>query len=286
MRKLSENRAYSVSTLCLLFGKSRQAYYKSVNEATKPVIDEDFIIKEVKAYRVELPKCGVRKLFEHLTEDYPEIINFGRDALFDLLRDRRMLVRQRKKRVVTTQSYHWLNRYDNLIKELKVERPNQVWVSDITYIRYANKFCYLFLITDLYTRKIVGFKVADTLEAKHALDALKMARRTAKMDLNGLIHHSDHGVQYCCSAYIEMLDDMSAVSSMAAKGNPYENAVAERVNGILKNEWLDDEKFKTFDQVDRRVKQVVKIYNSKRLHMSLNYKTPDFMYYKAYENVK
>ena len=179
-----------------------------------------------------------------------------------------------------------LNKFDNLIKELDVTKPNQVWVSDITYVRYSEDFAYLFLITDLRTRKIMGYKVATTLGAKNALDALRMAKKTANIALDGLIHHSDHGVQYSCDAYIKRLKKLHAISSMSEKGNPYENAVAERVNGIIKNEWLEEDKFNNFKQLEKRIAEVIHIYNSKRLHMSLNYKTPDEVYYNDFKNAK
>ena len=238
---------YSVKELCYLFGKSRQSYYKQLNGKTFiESFQEEVIISQVNKIRKDMPKCGGKKLYLCLKNTQSEVLNLGRDAFFNLLRDNKLLVKQKKKRITTTQSYHWLNKYDNLIKQLQVDRPNQVWVSDITYIRYSDKFCYLSLITDLFTRKIMGYKVSDTLEAKHSIDALKMARKSASMSLNGLIHHSDHGIQYCCNDYIQMLNKIGAVSSMSAKGNPYENAVAERVNGIIKNEWLDDNNFNSF----------------------------------------
>ncbi len=283
MKQSNFDKPYNVKDLCLLFEKSRQSYYKSLNNlVVSEGFAEEIIIDNVKKIRETMPKCGTKKIYCMLKQNQSETFHIGRDALFELLRKNKMLIRQRKKKVVTTQSHHWLNKFDNLIKKLEVNRPNQVWVSDITYVRYSNGFAYLFLITDLKTRRIMGYKLSNTLESKHAIDALEMANNSANMDLNGLIHHSDHGVQYCCYDYIEMIESLGAVSSMSEKGNPYENAVAERVNGIIKNEWLDDDNFDTFKQVEKRVKEVIDTYNSKRLHMSLNFRTPDEVYYEFF----
>lgn len=284
MNETKTSMQYSVKELCSLFDKSRQSFYKRLNgKSFIESFQDEVIISHVNKIRKDMPKCGGKKLYLCLKNTQPEVLHFGRDAFFNLLRGNHLLVKQKKKRITTTQSYHWLNKYDNLIKELEVDSPNQVWVSDITYIKYSDKFCYLSLITDLFTRRIMGYKVSDTLEAKHSIDALKMARKRASMCLNGLIHHSDHGIQYCCNDYIQMLNNIGAVSSMSAKGNPYENAVAERVNGIIKNEWLDDNNFRSFKQVELKVKQVIKIYNSKRIHMSLNFKTPDYVYFNFFK---
>jgi len=285
VKQLSINNFYNIRELCLLFGKSRQAFYKSAWKSSLSTgFREEMVLDIVKNIREDMPKCGTRKLYHQIKQYHNHSIQIGRDALFTLLGNNRMLIRQRKKKAVTTQSHHWLNKFDNIIKDLDVRRPNQVWVSDITYIKYRDQFAYLFLITDLKTRKIMGYKLSDSLEAKNALEALDMANKTAKMDLNGLIHHSDHGVQYCCAEYIKMIYKLGAVSSMSEKGNPYENAVAERVNGIIKNEWLDNEHFDSFKKLNIRVNEVIHTYNSKRLHMSLNYKTPDEVYFELIKN--
>jgi len=283
VKQESMNNKYNIIKLCQLAGKSRQAYYKSVDKQSLSTgFEEEIVIDTIKNIRELMPKCGTRKLYHLLKREHKESIHIGRDALFDVLRNNRMLVRQRRKKVVTTHTYHWLNKFDNLIKELDVTRPNQVWVSDITYIRYASDVAYLFLITDLKTRKIMGYKLSINLEAINALEALNMASKTANTELDGLIHHSDHGVQYCSSAYIKMIEKLNGKSSMSAKGNPYENAVAERVNGIIKNEWLDEENFNDYKQLEKRVDDVINTYNTKRLHMSLNYKTPDEVYYQFF----
>lgn len=283
MKQASMNNKYNIIKLCQLAGKSRQAYYKYVDKQSLSTgFEEEIVIDTIKNIRELMPKCGTRKLYHLLKREHKESIHIGRDALFDVLRNNRMLVRQRRKKVVTTHTYHWLNKFPNLIKELKVTKPNQVWVSDITYVRYSENFAYLFLITDLRTRKIMGYKLSLTLEAKNALEALSMAQKTAKTELDGLIHHSDHGSQYCCDAFTKMLEQLNAVSSMSEKGNPYENAVAERVNGIIKNEWLDEEYFNNYKQLEKRVDEVINTYNTKRLHMSLNYKTPDEVYYQFF----
>lgn len=203
----------------------------------------------------------------------PETFQIGRDAFFDLLRENNLLIRRRRYKAKTTDSNHWLHKYPNLIRELTPESANQLWVSDITYLETGEGFKYLFLITDAYSRKIIGWSLADTLEAKHAIKALHMALWQLPEGTQDLIHHSDRGVQYCSEAYVKVLKKRGIKISMTENGDPLENAIAERVNGILKTEWIYD---MNPDQLTvTKIKRIIDIYNTYRPHESIDMMTPE-----------
>ena len=233
------------------------------------------VLELVMEIRKEMPRIGTRKLYHLLV---PELrshhIKLGRDKLFALLREENMLVRPKRKYTRTTDSKHWLKVYPNLTKELKVNAPHQLWVSDITYLRTGTGFCYLSLVTDAYSRKIVGYHLSQKLEAKGCLSALRMAL-TQYAGHPKLIHHSDRGVQYCSGKYMDILRGAGIEISMAAKGDPYENAIAERVNGILKTELGLGESFKSYHHAIAPVVKAVNTYNTKRPHASCDYLTPE-----------
>jgi transposase InsO family protein len=228
--------------------------------------------------RKVLPRVGCRKLLNHLENDFIDInIKIGRDKLFNILRANNRLIKPRRASCRTTNSYHHFHKYNNLIKDFTPTGINQVWVTDITYIRTVNGFCYLALVTDLYSRKIVGFDTSDSLELVGALRALKMAIRNAD-NLKKLIHHSDRGVQYCSYQYTGKLLKRGIKISMTEDNHCYENAVAERVNGILKDEFYLDLTFFSTKLAQRATKNAIKLYNNERLHLSLSYKTPNSVY--------
>jgi putative transposase len=207
-------------------------------------------------------------------------LKVGRDTLFKILRDHNMLTLRKKYSARTTNSYHRFHKYKNIIKELEVNKPNQVWVSDITYIRTVKGFCYLALITDMYSRKIVGYDLSDSLELKGCVRALNKAIYQAK-DIKGLIHHSDRGIQYCSNIYTQILKRKKIDISMTEENHCYENALAERVNGILKDEFYMDQTFTNTAHAKRAVKNAIKLYNEIRLHLSLDFKTPNMVYNNA-----
>ena len=200
-------------------------------------------------------------------------IKLGRDGLYDLLDAPGMLIRVRKRKPRTTDSNHPYRRYPNLIKDLMLTGPGQLWVSDITYLRTAGGFAYLSIITDAYSRKIVGYKLHPTLHSRGAIDALLMAAADQKRS-SALIHHSDRGVQYCCGDYVQMLEHYSIRISMTENGDPYENALAERVNGILKGEFGLDGSFASLAGAKEAVDLAVCRYNELRPHASCDFKTP------------
>lgn len=239
-----------------------------------------------KVFKVD-PHVLKKDLTQLVSLDKIEVVDIklGRDALLNLLRDNHLLIRRKKPNHKTTNSFHRFYKYNNLIKDLEVVRPNQVWVSDITYIRTVKGFCYLALVTDLFSRKIVGYDISDSLELKGCLRALQKAcaehGRSAQRHsrLNAwTIHHSDRGIQYCSNQYVKELEKKKMLISMTEENHCYENAVAERVNGILKGEFYLDECFTNVEHAKRAVKNAIKIYNQKRMHLSLNFKTPDMVH--------
>lgn len=224
--------------------------------------------------RAAMPRLGTRKLYYLLKEDFlREGISIGRDRLFDLLREESLLIGRKKKYTKTTNSKHWMHKYSNKIKQLEIYRPEQLWVADITYLSLSAGYCYLHLITDAYSKRIMGYCVSDTLAATGTLQALQMALRNRKYD-DYLIHHSDRGLQYCSAAYVKTLEKHGIEISMTEDGSPYDNAIAERVNGILKDEYNLDEVFEDLLQLGLQVKQSIKSYNYERPHQSNHLLTP------------
>jgi len=204
-------------------------------------------------------------------------MTLGRDKFFDLMREEGLLIRRKRKYVRTTNSEHGFRVYSNKIKDLRIIRPNQVWVCDITYISTMEGFMYLALITDLYSRKIVGCDISGSLEAEGCRKALKRALSLVK-NPQGIIHHSDRGIQYCCKEYVRLLNKHRMEISMAAKGDCYENAVAERVNGILKQEYDLGIRFINKEIAVKATREAINLYNTIRLHRSINFKTPNEIY--------
>lgn len=261
-----------VNELCLLLGYSRQSYYQGIKFIHKRAYESDIIIDEVLRYRKYQKRIGTRKLLDEM-QDFlvSQCFKIGRDALFDLLAERGLLVTKRKRRgPITTFSKHRFKKYPNIIRDFIPTAPNQLWVSDITYIRLVGGFAYLSLITDAYSRKIVGFYLSKDLSAQGSLNALKMALANNPNRI-GLIHHSDRGVQYCCDAYVNLLLDKknNIRISMTENGDPLENAIAERVNGILKTELLE-EVFPTFEMAQTDVAIACSTYNHLRPHGSID----------------
>jgi len=257
-----------------LLGYSRQAYYQHKKQIEKESLQYGILIDEVLEIRKTQKRLGCRKLIYKLEPFMAQHqIVIGRDAFFDLLSERNLLVRKRKRRKpITTFSDHWMRKYPNLIEGFYPTAPNQLWVSDITYIVVGNGFAYLSLITDAYSRKIVGFYLSKDLSADGCIRALEMALDNNSI-LGRLIHHSDRGSQYCCSDYVKILNDNFIKISMTQNGDPRENAIAERVNGILKDELLDKSHL-NYREAVRNVSIAISIYNHQRPHGSIDYLTP------------
>jgi len=268
----------SLAETCDCFGLKRDAFYKHRKRAAKRQMVVAKVVELVKQERKDLPRVGVRKLHHVLHSVFKnEHLKVGRDKLFDILREQKMLVGRKKASCRTTNSYHRFYKYNNLIRDMVVTKPNQIWVSDITYIRTVKGFCYLALITDMYSRKIVGYDISNSLELGGCLRALNKALYKAK-STNGLVHHSDRGIQYCSNQYVNVLKRNNIRISMTEENHCYENAVAERVNGILKDEFFLDQCFFSNEHAKIATKNAIKLYNNKRLHLSLGYKTPNMVY--------
>jgi transposase InsO family protein len=264
-----------IGLLCRLFGKTRHAYYDSLWRKESGLVKEDIILQEVIDLRRNMPRLGTRKLHYLLQSSLAShSIQIGRDYLFDLLQEHKLLVRQRKRKAITTDSRHWMRKYSNLVKNVPVTRPEQVWVSDITYIRMINQWGYLSLITDAYSRKIVGYCFRGDLMAEGCIEALQMAISN-RMYSDPITHHSDRGSQYCSHQYVSLLYQNNIGISMTENGDPYENALAERVNGIIKTEFNLHSSQLGFEQTYNQIKKSIKAYNEMRPHASCDYLTPE-----------
>lgn len=223
-----------------------------------------------------MPTLGTRKLLHEIASQLEDHgIKLGRDQLFDLLRFHGLLVRRRKRGVRTTDSCHWLKKYPNLVAGLDLTAPEQIWVSDITYVKTIEGYSYLSLITDAYSRKIVGHALYPSLESEGCIIALSTALAGRSFRDRSLIHHSDRGVQYCCGAYVDMLRADGIAISMTQSGNPYENALAERMNGIIKTEFFPKRIYQNYKEAKKAIDKIVNIYNSRRPHSSLDFLTPN-----------
>lgn len=234
------------------------------------------MLQLISAIRKDHPRMGVRKMYFIIKEDIERLgIKMGRDALFALLASEHLLVQTRKRKHITTNSKHWYKKYPNLIKDITPNRPNQIWVSDITYIKTKEEFLYLFLITDAYSKKILGHRLAKNLDSIHAVNSLQDAIKNTCQPISGLIHHSDRGIQYCSKEYTNLLNVNAIQISMTENGDPLENPIAERVNGILKEEYLHD-KINNHSNLNAvQLSSAIEKYNKLRPHLSCQMLTPE-----------
>ncbi|KXK43128.1 MAG: integrase catalytic subunit [Bacteroidetes bacterium OLB11] len=274
-----------LAKLCSWLGMSRQAYYQNSWKAIDTTIEEELVLQQIKQIRQNHPRLGTRKLYEKLQPFMLENgIKMGRDALFNLLAANHLLIRKRKRRITTTNSYHWLRKYPNLIHDFVPKAPNQLWVSDITYWKInTQEHLYISFITDAYSHKIVGYHVAQTLEAIESIQALQMALSAfegAESHLQ-LTHHSDRGIQYCSKEYVKLLQDNNIQISMTENGDPLENAIAERVNGIIKEEYLDAYEVNNIKDARELLDSVIQLYNNDRPHLSISNHTPNQVHHST-----
>jgi len=270
-------RGVSISEICTLSGVSRQRYYRMKWSAVKKKEKAAKVVWLVEGVRRTMPRVGGRKL-QVLLKSELEPLGVGRDALFDILRANHMLVTPYRSYHTTTNSHHRFHKHKNLIAEMTVTRPEQVWVSDITYIGNRTNNMYLSLITDAYSKKIVGYNLSDSLNTEGPIRALKMAQSNRIYKTESLIHHSDRGIQYCSDSYQKLLRRYKITPSMTESYDPYANAIAERVNGILKQEFLLEKINQPLNIMRKVIKESVDIYNSRRPHYSCNYHTPDWVH--------
>ena len=272
-----EYQSETMETLCGLFGKSKQAYYKHKCKSFNELEVEKEVLSIVATYRSDMPLIGGLKLYHYVLKD---ALGMGRDKFLNLLHRYKLIIPPRKTHH-TTNSNHVYFKYPNLVKELVVTHVNQLWVCDITYIYTTDdKFCYLHLVTDAFSRMIIGYVLSPTLEAKYTIDALEQAiNHAGSGNLCGTIHHSDRGVQYCCDEYVTRLKDHHIRISMTEDSNPTDNGMAERVNGIIKNEFLDPKPTpKNLAEALQLIGNAVNTYNTLRPHLSLDMRTPAQVY--------
>jgi transposase InsO family protein len=261
--------------LCGVFGVSRQAYYQHSQPDFSRLALRGFIIEYVNQIRLESPRIGCQKLYVMCKEYFKELFTIGRDAFYQILRQSGLMLKlKRRHRCRTTQSGHDKPVYPNLIRDFHPMAINQLWVCDITYVWTLEGFCFLSLVTDAYSHMIIGYTLAPRLDFHYTEEALDMALASTSGELKGLIHHSDRGIQYAYPSYTDKLRKHHITISMTENGDPLENAMAERVNGILKQEWLSLYEFKDIHHVRRILEPAIEFYNTRRPHASINLLTP------------
>ena len=265
-----------------MVGINRQRYYRSFWLTSQKQSKVERVLSLVNDIRVLMPRIGTRKLY-YMLEPLLKKLHVGRDKLFAILKANHMLIKPKRNYRITTDSHHRFRKHKNLIEDISLERPEQVWVSDITYIGGRERNCYLALVTDAYSKKIMGYDVSDSLATDGSLRALNMAIKQKKYK-DKLIHHSDRGLQYCSNNYQNTLKKKKITPSMTESYDPYANAIAERVNGILKQEFLLEDYLVDIKTMKLIVKDAVHIYNTQRPHWSCHMKTPEQMH--AQSNMK
>ena len=271
----------SVAALCRTVGMSRQNYYRQQRRRQRRQVEEDLVVELVQTERQLQPELGGRKLLVRIRPGLEEAgIQLGRDLFFDLLRSRNLLIQRKRRGKKTTESRHGFQVYRNHYKDLEVTEAHQAWLADLTYIRSEEGFLYLSLVSDALSRKIIGYEASDRLEAEGCLTSLEQAMGQLPEGKRPL-HHSDRGIQYCCRAYTEKLQGRELSISMTEENHCYENAQAERLNGILKQEYGLGACFRTKAEARQAVDQAVWLYNELRPHMSLGYRTPSEVHAEA-----
>jgi transposase InsO family protein len=276
-----EDKAVTVRALCLRAGLSRQAFYKGEKERQRHEVDAQAVAELVKAERKLQPCIGTRKLHVMVAPVLEEMgIVVGRDRMFEILREKDLLIERQPARAQTTDSRHFFHKWPNLLRQIEPTMAHQVWVGDLTYVRTCEGFLYLSLLTDGYSRKIIGYHANDTLEAEGCLKTLKMAINQLP-DGAAPIHHTDCGIQYCCKDYIELLQQRQIAISMTEMNHCYENAKAERVNGILKGEYGLGCTFRSKKMALKAIDQAIALYNGRRPHQALGYQVPNVVHAKA-----
>ncbi len=267
----------TIVSACDLFGVSRQVYYRSIQSVKRKQTTAVQVVAMVHEIRREMPRLGTRKLY-YLLRDRLNEIGIGRDRLFSILKANHLLIKPARSYRKTTDSHHRFHKHKNLVSGIVPSKPEQVWVADITYIGNRRNQQYLALVTDAYSKKIVGYDVSGSLSAEGAIRALKKGLKSRTYKTNTLIHHSDRGLQYCCDEYQRVLTKQQVRCSMTESYDPYSNAVAERVNGILKQEFMLEDYPRRLPVMQELVKNSIKIYNAKRPHWSCQMLTPEQMH--------
>ena len=285
-----ETKPYKIKWLYQCFGVSKQAYYKRIKISNQKELQTTMIKEMIKPIRNLMPKCGGNKLYLNIKYDFKkQDIKMGRDNFFKLLRENHLLVKKTKRYHITTDSKHFFYKSPNLVKDLDISHSEQVFVNDITYIKLQSEHAYLALTTDAYSKKIMGWNVDTNMKVELVKGALQMALKNRTYNHETTIYHSDRGIQYCCPDFSEFAQKKGMILSTTQKSDPYENAVAERINGILKYEFGLNKVIPDLPTAKKMIKQAVDIYNNERIHYSLEMKTPEFAHknqvhkYKSYK---
>ena len=268
-----------------MFGVNRQVYYRRLQTVKRRKSRAVKVIELVESIRIQMPKIGTRKLYFMLEEELKQL-QVGRDMLFRILKANHMLINPRRRYHVTTNSHHRFKKHKNLIENVVPEKPEQIWVSDITYVGNRQNPMYLALVTDAYSKQIMGHDLSNSLDVSGTLRALKMAVKKRKYKNNIITHHSDRGLQYCSNEYQDLLKRSKINCSMTESYDPYANAVAERVNGILKGEFIGYKKQWSLQTMGELVKNSIEIYNEQRPHFSCYYRTPKQMHQQNEVKIK
>jgi len=280
-----EETKETLVSACRLFGVNRQVYYRRKKSAQKSRETAEIVVSLVKEVRRQMPRIGTRKL-HYLLEDQLRDLGIGRDKLFAILGANHMLIKPARSYRITTDSHHRFRKHKNLIAQITPTRPEQVWASDITYLGGHGNHQYLALVTDTYSKKIVGYDISSSLSAEGAVRALKMGLKQRIYQDKELIHHSDRGLQYCCDDYQKILQKGNVRCSMTESYDPYANAVAERVNGILKQEFLLEKYNAKLPVMIEMVRSSITIYNQLRPHHSCHMKTPEQMHKQSQVKIR
>lgn len=275
-------KGVGLGVLCGLVGKTRQAYYEHGWRSEQALFKDSIIVDLVRRERGVAQRVGAKRLHLILQAELASHgIMIGRDKFLEVLRVNDLLVKKRRGRVITTMSRHRLRKYPNLAKDLEIDRAEQLWVSDITYLVVAGRHCYLILITDAYSRKVMGYNFGRTMDTAFCLKALEAAIADRAFPERQLMHHSDRGLQYCSKAYTELLQLNDIGISMTEHGDPLENALAERMNGIFKDNFALDTEFSSFEVAKNQIDQAIKYYNHRLPHSSIDMLTPAKAHYET-----
>ena len=285
MKGYTKENTFSINRLCKLLGVSRMVYYRSQWSIRRSQCRASEVVDKVQELRMYMPRIGTRKSY-HLLNKEMRNLGVGRDKMFDILRANHMLLEPKRSYHITTNSHHRFHKYKNIVENLDIRRPEQVWVADITYIGGRDKHCYLSLVTDAYSKKIVGFDLSNSLDTSSCIRALNMAKRNRTYPEEPLIHHSDRGIQYCSNQYQAALSRYSITPSMTESYDPYANAVAERVNGILKQEFFLEDINLSLPMMKHVVSDAIRTYNTMRPHLSCSYLTPEQMHHQSFVKLK
>lgn len=260
-----------------MFGVNRQVYYRRLQSVRRRKSRAVQVLDLVESIRLRMPKIGTRKLYFMLKEELKPL-GVGRDMLFRILKANHLLIKPNRRYHITTNSHHRFRKHKNLIENIVPDEPEQIWVSDITYVGNRENPMYLALVTDAYSKQIMGHDLSNSLDVSGSLRALKMAIKKRKYKTNVVTHHSDRGLQYCSNQYQEILKRNKINCSMTESYDPYANAIAERVNGILKAEFIGYKNKESIETMEKLVKNSIDIYNEQRPHYSCFYMTPNQMH--------